>query len=132
MPSQKRPNSPSSPKSSPYSAQKQTPQKQAPAPSRKPAQGSKPRPATNPTTKPQNRPARPAPASFGPPAPPIAKLPVPCAMVTRRASEALRRDHLWVYASDIEQIAIASGEAPALIPVVDNRGILLGTALYSP
>ena len=59
-------------------------------------------------------------------------LPVPCAMVSRRASEAIRRDHLWVYASDIEQVEIGSGDAPGLIPVVDNRGIPLGTALYSP
>jgi len=53
-------------------------------------------------------------------------------MVSRRASESLRRDHLWVYASDIEQIELGPGEPPALIPVVDNRGIPLGTALYSP
>jgi len=53
-------------------------------------------------------------------------------MVTRRASESLRRDHLWVYASDIEQVELGPGNPPALIPVVDNRGIPLGTALYSP
>jgi 23S rRNA (cytosine1962-C5)-methyltransferase len=61
-------------------------------------------------------------------------------MITRRASESLRNGHLWVYASDIEQLALEQTEAgrtktddpPALIPVVDNRGIPLGTALYSP
>ena len=53
-------------------------------------------------------------------------------MVSRRASESLRRDHLWVYASDIEQTELGPGNPPALIPVVDNRGIPLGTALYSP
>jgi 23S rRNA (cytosine1962-C5)-methyltransferase len=53
-------------------------------------------------------------------------------MVSRRASESLRREHLWVFASDIEQVEIGPGNPPALIPVVDNRGILLGTALYSP
>jgi 23S rRNA (cytosine1962-C5)-methyltransferase len=53
-------------------------------------------------------------------------------MVSRRASESLRRDHLWVYASDVEQVEPGPGNPPALIPVVDNRGIPLGTALYSP
>ena len=53
-------------------------------------------------------------------------------MVSRRASESLRAGHLWVYTSDIEQVELGKGEAPALIPVVDNRGIPLGTALYSP
>jgi 23S rRNA (cytosine1962-C5)-methyltransferase len=59
------------------------------------------------------------------------KLPVPSAAVTRRASESLRAGHVWVYASEIEQTELSSGPAPALIPVVDNRGIPLGTALYS-
>lgn len=53
-------------------------------------------------------------------------------MISRRASESLRRDHLWVYASDIEQVELGPDDPPALIPVVDNRGIPLGTALYSP
>ena len=53
-------------------------------------------------------------------------------MISRRASESLRRDHLWVYASDVEQVELGSGDPPTLIPVVDNRGIPLGTALYSP
>jgi 23S rRNA (cytosine1962-C5)-methyltransferase len=52
-------------------------------------------------------------------------------MVTRRASESLRRDHVWVYASDVEQVELGTGAAPGLIPVVDHRGIPLGTALYS-
>ncbi len=84
--------------------------------------------------------SRPWPAQFdegfsrrGPvePAVPRATLPAPCAMVSRRASESLRGAHLWVYASDIEQVELGNSEAPTLIPVVDNRGILLGTALYS-
>jgi 23S rRNA (cytosine1962-C5)-methyltransferase len=37
-----------------------------------------------------------------------------------------------VYASDIEHLEIGQGDAPALLPVADNRGLLLGTALYSP
>jgi 23S rRNA (cytosine1962-C5)-methyltransferase len=42
---------------------------------------------------------------------------------------------VWVYASDIEALNTGpAGETrpPALLPVADNRGILLGTALYSP
>jgi 23S rRNA (cytosine1962-C5)-methyltransferase len=52
------------------------------------------------------------------------------ARISRRASDHLRNGHLWVYASDIE--AISAGESDRLLPVADNRGLLLGTALYSP
>ena len=53
--------------------------------------------------------------------------------MSRRAADRLRSGSLWVYASDIESIELPkSGEAPALLPVADSRGILLGTALYSP
>jgi 23S rRNA (cytosine1962-C5)-methyltransferase len=47
----------------------------------------------------------------------------------------LRSGHVWVYASDIEALNLgdaAAGELPALLPVADYRGVLLGTALYSP
>ena len=57
------------------------------------------------------------------------------ALVNRRAADRLRAGHLWVYASDIESIDLpetASGNPPALLPVADSRGLLLGTALYSP
>jgi 23S rRNA (cytosine1962-C5)-methyltransferase len=55
----------------------------------------------------------------------------PGARVNRRAADRLRAGHLWVYASDIE--AFEPGDnTPALLPVADSRGILLGTALYSP
>jgi 23S rRNA (cytosine1962-C5)-methyltransferase len=60
------------------------------------------------------------------------------ARISRRAAERLRNGHLWVYASDIESLEAgeadaANGQAPpALLPVADNRGLLLGTALYSP
>lgn len=54
------------------------------------------------------------------------------ARVSRRAADRLRSGHLWVYASDIESIETGEGEPPALLPVADNRGLLLGTALYSP
>ncbi len=54
------------------------------------------------------------------------------AKITRRASDRLREGYLWVYASDIEAINTGEGELPALLPVADSRGLLLGTALYSP
>jgi 23S rRNA (cytosine1962-C5)-methyltransferase len=70
------------------------------------------------------------------PAPPAkaAKLGLagPGATINRRAADRLRAGHLWVYASDIEQIEVGSGETPHLLPVADSRGLLLGTALYSP
>jgi 23S rRNA (cytosine1962-C5)-methyltransferase len=52
--------------------------------------------------------------------------------VSRRAADRLRVGHLWVYASDIESIETGLGDPPALLPVADSRGLLLGTALYSP
>ncbi len=50
--------------------------------------------------------------------------------ITRRAADRLRSGHLWVYRSDIEQPddTLAPG---ALVTIVDNRKIPLGTALYS-
>ncbi len=56
----------------------------------------------------------------------------PGAQISRRAADHLRAGHLWVYASDIEKLEVGSGETPALLPVADTRGLLLGTALYSP
>lgn len=79
----------------------------------------------------QSRLARTGPARPHP-APTNAALPVPFAIVSRRASESLRNGHLWVYASDIEQVETGPGPTPGIIPVADNRGIPLGTALYSP
>ena len=56
------------------------------------------------------------------------------AVVSRRAADHIRAGHLWVYASDIEKLTLPGGEKtpPALLPVADSRGLLLGTALYSP
>jgi 23S rRNA (cytosine1962-C5)-methyltransferase len=54
------------------------------------------------------------------------------ARISRRAADRLRSGHLWVYASDIESIQADEQNPPALLPVADNRGLLLGTALYSP
>jgi 23S rRNA (cytosine1962-C5)-methyltransferase len=59
---------------------------------------------------------------------------IPGAQISRRAADRLRNGHLWVYASDIESLpeSVNVGEPPALLPVADSRGMLLGTALYSP
>jgi len=54
------------------------------------------------------------------------------ARVSRRAADRLRAGHVWVYASDVESLEVGGGDAPALLPVADSRGLLLGTALYSP
>jgi 23S rRNA (cytosine1962-C5)-methyltransferase len=56
------------------------------------------------------------------------------AFVSRRAADRLRAGHVWVYASDLVSLELPGQEteAPALLPVADNRGMLLGTALYSP
>jgi 23S rRNA (cytosine1962-C5)-methyltransferase len=54
------------------------------------------------------------------------------ARVSRRAADRLRGGHVWVYASDVESLNAGEGDMPALVPVADTRGLLLGTALYSP
>lgn len=58
------------------------------------------------------------------------------AKISRRAVDRLRAGHLWVYASDVESIVLpeasSGAPAPSLLPVADHRGMLLGTALYSP
>jgi 23S rRNA (cytosine1962-C5)-methyltransferase len=52
----------------------------------------------------------------------------PAAMISRRAADRLRGGHVWVYRSDL----IETPHDPSrLLPVVDQRGMLLGTALYS-
>jgi 23S rRNA (cytosine1962-C5)-methyltransferase len=56
---------------------------------------------------------------------------VPGAKISRRAADRLRAGHLWVYVSDIESVELPAGDPPALLPVADSRGLLLGTALYS-
>src|SRR6201985_1351968 len=53
----------------------------------------------------------------------------PTAVISRRAADRIRAGHVWVYQSDVERIF---GEPSGLIPVADQRGILMGTALYSP
>jgi 23S rRNA (cytosine1962-C5)-methyltransferase len=61
----------------------------------------------------------------------VKESPTPTATITRRAADRLRAGHLWVYRSDIEQLDPASPPPGALVTVVDNRAIPLGTALYS-
>ncbi|HXB61924.1 MAG TPA: class I SAM-dependent rRNA methyltransferase [Acidobacteriaceae bacterium] len=59
----------------------------------------------------------------------------PAAVITRRASDKLRAGSLWVYRSDVSQLipalATAAPEPGSLVSVLDNRGIPVGTALYS-
>lgn len=59
---------------------------------------------------------------------------VRAAVVTRRAADRLRAGHPWVYASDLVEVTGGEDDSaiPGLIPVSDQRGIPLGTALYSP
>jgi 23S rRNA (cytosine1962-C5)-methyltransferase len=52
-------------------------------------------------------------------------------IITRRAADRLRSGHLWVYASDVVSVTLPKPE-DTLLPVADQRGIFLGTALYSP
>ena len=79
------------------------------------------------------RPARSrAPMAPPPPTPTQLDIPAPYAAVARRASENLRRGHLWVYASDVVALKPGPGDPPRILPVVDARGIPLGTALFSP
>lgn len=67
--------------------------------------------------------------------PDVAAKPASGAVVSHRAASRLRGGHVWVYASDVESIDAVDteGETSApLVHVADNRGLLLGTALYSP
>jgi 23S rRNA (cytosine1962-C5)-methyltransferase len=68
-------------------------------------------------------------ARSAPPAARPVELEGPAAVISRRAADRIHAGHVWVYQSDLEQIY---GEPSGLLPVADQRGILLGTALYSP
>jgi len=104
---------------------KSRPQAQRSA-SARPAAAAPARPAARPGPPKPTRPTRPV-----PPSPP--KPSAPGAMINRRAADRLRDGYLWVYASDIESINVPNADhPPALLPVADSRGLLLGTALYSP
>ena len=75
-------------------------------------------------TEPSTHPPISTPASFG-----------PAVSIARRAADRLRAGHLWVYSSDVTSIIPARDSAGipqgALVTVVDNREIPLGTGLYS-
>lgn len=85
-----------------------------------------------PLTSPQKQKAPRREASVAPFPRPVANLPKGIATIHRRAADRLRAGHLWVYASDMEPVELTSSKVPALLPVADNRGMPLGTALYSP
>src|ERR1700758_5449371 len=59
----------------------------------------------------------------------------PAVTINRRAAERLRAGHLWVYRSDAETLVPRKGEESlvpgALVSVLDNRGIPLGSGIYS-
>jgi len=62
----------------------------------------------------------------------------PAAVISRRASDRIRAGHVWVYRSDLTKLipaldAPAAEDLPAgaLVTVLDNREIPLGTAIYS-
>jgi 23S rRNA (cytosine1962-C5)-methyltransferase len=81
------------------------------------------------------KPSKPRPVSSPQAAGPAVAPGAPGVLINRRAADRLRAGHLWVYASDIESIEVPegpSGSPPALLPLADSRGLLLGTALYSP
>jgi 23S rRNA (cytosine1962-C5)-methyltransferase len=59
----------------------------------------------------------------------------PVAIISRRAAERLRAGHVWVYRSDIDELINTEPPIPGdsgLIAVADDRGLPLGTALWSP
>jgi 23S rRNA (cytosine1962-C5)-methyltransferase len=87
-----------------------------------------PRKSKNERKGPRRGPREAAPAAATGPAPDTTTIPG-AAVVSRRAADRLRAGHVWVYRSDIEKLP--ESEA-GLMPVIDRRGELLGTALYSP
>jgi 23S rRNA (cytosine1962-C5)-methyltransferase len=92
----------------------------------------KPRIARPAATKKALKTAQPAPPSERIHEKPVSGAQASGISINRRAADRLRAGHLWVYASDIESVELPDGDPPALLPVADSRGLLLGTALYSP
>ena len=107
-------------KTAPQSPEKRTAVAPARVPVRKPLQT----PAQS-----SQKPSKPVPARSDFASRPAANVPFG-AVISRRASDRIRQGHLWVYATDIESVSAPNAET--LLPVADNRGLLLGTALYSP
>ncbi len=63
----------------------------------------------------------------------VSEIPSHAVQISRRAADRLRAGHVWVYRSDVELWPGDAGSLPSgLLPVTDRRGVLLGTALYSP
>ena len=93
---------------------------------------SKPEPAAARKTTTVPRPVRPPkPTAENPAQKMLQSAEAPGAVITRRAADRLRAGYLWVYASDMQSV-VAPEPEQFLIPVADQRGIFLGTALYSP
>jgi 23S rRNA (cytosine1962-C5)-methyltransferase len=88
------------------------------------------------TRTPQTASRRAKPKGARPRHTPAAALPptaLRAAVVDRRAADRLRAGHPWVYASDVMEVTGDELQTDSgLIPVSDQRGIPLGTALYSP
>ena len=122
---QARPSSgPAAPRTAPSDAPAR-PRTAAAAPSRRSAP-----PATRSSGESALRRKAPVPTRTPAPKPPKDEI---GARINRRAADRLRTGFLWVYASDVESLGLpANAEAPALLPVADMRGMLLGTALFSP
>ncbi len=57
-------------------------------------------------------------------------MPVSPAVVSRRAVERLHAGHVWVYRSDV--LSLPQDTQAGLVPIHDQAGRLLGTALWSP
>jgi 23S rRNA (cytosine1962-C5)-methyltransferase len=75
--------------------------------------------------------ARPASRQLAPQA--TAAIDKPAAVISRRAADRLRAGHPWVYASEVlETVKADQTPIAGLLAVVDQRGIPLGTALWSP
>ena len=80
---------------------------------------------------PARRESSPSARAASPPSPVPSRAAPVGAIVNRRAADRLRSGHLWVYASDVVAVTLPKPEE-TLLPVADQRGIFLGTALYSP
>jgi 23S rRNA (cytosine1962-C5)-methyltransferase len=88
-------------------------------------------PRSTPRSVPTHRESLPSARAASPRSPVPAPAAPVGAIISRRAADRLRSGHLWVYASDVVSTRLPKPDA-TLIPVADQRGIFLGTALYSP
>jgi 23S rRNA (cytosine1962-C5)-methyltransferase len=62
-------------------------------------------------------------------------IPSPVGRISRRAAARVRAGHPWVYQSDVEEMIARPGDDSlppgSLVRVMDERGVALGTAMYS-